>query len=705
MLHLGLAASLGAMCVSNADVPGPVQRRFIAMGATLGLNFLIALIVGLSSPYAVLLGILITVLSFVLTVIAVYGSRVNTVGSAGLIIMVLSLDAQRTVSEVLINSLWLTLGGIWYMLLSIALFRMRPYKIIQQALGSHIFSIGDYLKTRSFFYNEVVDYDRVYKKLMEQQQLIHEQQEMLREMIFKSRSIIRQSTVTSRTLLIIFIETIDFFEKATGSIYNYRSMHKRFDGKNILPKFQKIILEMVDELHQIGLSVQAGRPPRPSKLLNTELRVLKQEYEIFLLQNRSPENIEPLVSMRKIMESIEEMVMRIYSLYHYTRYDRKRIKTYKLEDSYDSFVAPTSLNYELLLQTLTFSSNTFRHAIRVSMAMLTGFVVARLLNLGHSYWVLLTILVILKPSYSLTKQRNYHRLIGTLIGAVAGTAFIFLIRSEPGLLIAMVLLMLGTYAFIRTKYFTGVIFMTSYLMIFFFILDAANFVDLLKLRIVDTLIGSVIAFTATNILVPSWEKKQMRIYMGEAIEKVTAFFTYVGSTFTNKNMDAMEYRLQRKDAFVAQANLSGGLTRMLNEPKSKQEKIRLAHEFVVLITTLNSHIVTLAGFAQLHAAKYRSADFEPIVNDTILELNLARTALSEPGEEQTKTKTTVAENLKVDIQELVDRRRHELKRGLLDTETKYTLLEYKPIVDQFLFINSLGEDINKVIQRMNTNQT
>jgi hypothetical protein len=37
---------------------------------------------------------------------------------------------------------------------------------------------------------------------------------------------------------------------------------------------------------------------------------------------------------------------------------------------------------------------------------------------SHSYWILLTIVVILKPNFSMTKQRYNDRLIGTLIGCI-----------------------------------------------------------------------------------------------------------------------------------------------------------------------------------------------------------------------------------------------------------------------------------------------
>ena len=694
-LPIGLMASLGALTVSTADVPGPIQRRITGMTATLVLNFMIALVIGFSNTQPVLLGILIAILCFSLSIIGIYGNRVNAIGFAGLMVMVLTMDHHDTGWRIFLNSLYLVAGGAWYMLLSLLLFRMRPYLITQQALGDCIVSIGDYLKTRSWFYNENVDYEKTYKSLMQIQEEIHEKQDRLREMIFKSRSVVKQSTIQGRRLLVIFIESIDLFEKATGTVYNYESMHRRFDGTDILPRFQDMIVKMSEELHEIGLAIQAGRRSKLSKDMNEELKLLKRDFEVFIEQNRSPENIAPLISMRKVMQALEDMTIRIYTLHHYTGSNKRKLKAYKLSENYDPFVPSTPIELDLLKENFSLQSNTFRHAIRVSIATVAGYIVALALRLEYSYWVLLTIIVILKPSYSLTKQRNYHRLWGTLIGAALGVAFLFIIPNEKGRLVAMILLILATNSFIRTNYFVGVIFMTSYVLIFFYLLSNNSFVTVLENRVLDTIVGSIIAFLATSILVPSWEKLQIKNYMQEAIDKATAYFNTVAQSFITGNINDLNYRLNRKNAFVAQSNLSAGFNRMMNEPKNKQGDIKKLHQFAVLIYTLNSHIVTLADFAQKFSGKYHTDDFSQVAEYIAVELNEAKNNIAAEKFSTLQKKDSLNE-LKSEMDELVDRRRLELQQGLIDTETKTTLIEYKPIVDQFLFISRIAGDIKKL---------
>ncbi len=693
-LETGLILSLGAMAVSASDIPGPIHQRRNGMAATILLIFVVSVFVGFVSQHTVLMGIGIAALCFSLSFIGAYGARVNAIGFAGMLIMILNLDYHSTGTNVFIHSMWLAIGGCWYTLLSLALFGARPYKIIQQALGENIMAIGDYFATRALFYNRDADYDSIYKKLMEEQEDIQSKQALLREMLFKSRRIVKETTVTGRALLIIFVESIDLFEKASATFYNYESMHKRFDDSNILPEFQKVIYTIVEELHNLGLAIQGGKSARPSKKLNNELRSLQVKYEAFVEEYRHPDTFEALVNMRKLLQSIEEIGLRIYTLHHYTRYDSKKINEYPLSGNFHHFVTKTNLDFDILKENFSIKSNTFRHSIRVTLACVLGYIIAHLLHLQYSYWVLLTIIVILRPTYSVTRQRNYHRLIGTFVGALGGLGLLYIIPSQNGKFAAMIVLMIINYSFMRTMYLVSVIFMTAFVLIFFYLLNSHNFYDVFKSRLIDTAIGSIIALASAYILVPSWERRQINTYLTNALLASIDYFQTVADTFSGGEIATLQFQLRRKDAFIEQANLSGGFTRMMNEPKSKQGDIKTTHQIVVLIYTLNSHIVSLAAMAKTFKPQYFDKDFNTIKIDVVSELQEALSHIQ-------RTEIVLAPHLdsielKAEMEELVEKRRIELQQGLIDTETRKVIVELKPVIDQFLFISRIAGDIKKL---------
>ena len=121
-----------------------------------------------------------------------------------------------------------------------------------------------------------------------------------------------------------------------------------------------------------------------------------------------------------------------------------------------------------LIQNLTLESSVFRHALRMMITCGAGYVIGKLLPYGHySYWILLTIIIILKPGFSLTKQRNFERLTGTIAGGLIGLLILAFIHDRSVLFALIVFFMIGTYTFQRLNYIVMVIFMTPYILIFF----------------------------------------------------------------------------------------------------------------------------------------------------------------------------------------------------------------------------------------------
>src|SRR5690606_2745198 len=162
-----------------------------------------------------------------------------------------------------------------------------------------------------------------------------------------------------------------------------------------------------------------------------------------------------------------------------------------------------------LRENLTIKSNLFRHSLRMAIVMGIGYAVSLTFDVGtHSYWILLTIMVILKPGFGLTKERNLQRLIGTIIGGLIGALLLLTVKDETSLFILLLLFMVATFSLMRVNYVVSVIFMTPYVLILFSFLGV-NTLSILQERIIDTLIGSGLAFLSSYVILPSWESVQV----------------------------------------------------------------------------------------------------------------------------------------------------------------------------------------------------
>lgn len=696
LLSVGVVVALGAMCVSITDNPGPIHHRKNGMIACIIINTLIAAVTGLIAPYPLLLGILIAVACFIFSMLGVYGNRINSIGVSALLIMVLNIDRQHQGWDVLINAVYILAGGIWYMLLSLLLHNFRPYKLAQQALGDCIMATAEYLRVRASFYEKEVDYESTYQRMLEEQITVHEKQNLVRELLFKSRHIIKDSTTTSRTLVMIFTDIVDLFERAMTSYQDYKLLHEAFDDDDILQQYQQLILELSNELDEIGIAVKSGEASDETGNLATHIANTRNYFETFRNNRRTADNVDSFINLRHILNSITDIANRIHTLHLYTTYDKEIAKKGIVSADYDQFVTHEEFDLKLFRDNLSLQSNNFRHALRISIATLTGFIISLFFPFGHSYWILLTIIVILKPAYSLTKKRNYQRLLGTVLGAAIGIVILHFVKNNDALFVVMLLLMIGTYSLWRTNYMFSVVFMTPYILLMFHLLTNANFKTIITDRIIDTAIGSVIAFLANISLLPAWEQDKIVSYMLGALSANKQYFTNVSAAFTGNPVTNTAYKLSRKNAFVALANLSDAFNRMMAEPRSKQKNIKQLHQFVVLNHMLTSHIATLASYVRPLSEKYASTDFIYPVNKITGRLEDAEKIVAEVEEEHIVTDDTTNDIIQQRLQQLLNKRREELKEGIQQSEVQKELTAFKPVADQFNFIGNLSKDLKVV---------
>lgn len=695
LLPIGIVVSLGAMSTSIPDTPGPILHRKNGMLAAVLINTLIAMLTGFAAPFPLLLAVLILLACFIFSMLGVYGARANSVGVAALLVMVLSMDRHHEGWAVVVNAAYILAGGLWYMLLSLLLYSLRPFKLAQQALGDCIIATADYLRIRSSFYEKEVDYEGTYQRMLVQQSEVHEQHMLVRELLFKDSSILNESNNTGSVLVMIFTDIVDLFERTMNAYHDYKDLHEVINDDEIFEQYRLLIIELSNELDEIGIAVKSGRASEETGLLATHVNKTTAFFDAFRDKHRTAENLDEFISMRHILNSIEEIAGRIHTLHLYTTYNKDLTRKIAQPADYDKFITHQPIDVKLLLDNFTLQSNTFRHAVRISIATLVGFIISLRFPVGHSYWILLTIIVILKPAYSLTKKRNYQRLAGTVLGAFIGLLVLYFIKDKQVLFVIMLLMMIGTYSLMRINYMISVIFMTPYILLLFHLLSNAGFTTIIEDRIADTAIGFVIAFVANLLLLPAWEHEKMGNYMQQAINSNKIYFRDVAAAFTGNPVTNIIYKISRKNAFVALANLSDAYNRMVAEPKSKQKNKQQLYQFVVLNHMLTSHIATLASYVMTLSAKLASPDFAPLINDAVNKLDNAANIIAEtPGETPAvdKHQSVIQQRL----QELLETRRTELQQGILESNTRKQLTEFKPVANQFNFIGNIAGDIEKI---------
>jgi len=121
--------------------------------------------------------------------------------------------------------------------------------------------------------------------------------------------------------------------------------------------------------------------------------------------------------------------------------------------------------------------------------------VVRALELPRGYWVVVSVLVVLRPEAAVTRQRGFERVAGTLLGSALGVGLVFL---APSLLVTDVLLFLLVVGFFRllpVAYGWSLTFFTPALVLGISLLEPGNW-HWAANRAVDVAAGTLAALGA-----------------------------------------------------------------------------------------------------------------------------------------------------------------------------------------------------------------
>ncbi|SIT33277.1 TIGR01666 family membrane protein [Filimonas lacunae] len=706
LLAAWMAMPLGALCVSLTDNPGPPHHRKNGLIASILINFVVAIITGFSRELPWLLGVEIVVFGMFFTLIGVYGTRISSIGLIALLVFIFNVDSHLQSHSIWWDALLFAAGGTWYAFLSMVLYNLRPFLHIQQLMGECLIDMSTYLRIKSGFYKLEPDYEHLNTELMRYQVLIQQHHTDLREMLFKSRQFVSESTTKSRTLMMMFLDSIDLLERVMTSQQDYTSLHEEFDNSDILEDYAWMIAALADELHEIGLAVQSGTASKSKNDLDALLKVTMDHFFELRKKYLNPNTIEGVIKLRQILYSIQDITERIKRLHAATAFDKRIARQFKVQEDVNQFVTRSELDPKILLANLSLKSASFRHAARVTVALMIGYIISLFFTLGHGYWILLTIVTIIKPAYSISRKRNLQRLAGTLIGGVVGMAILIYVHDRTAWLVFMLLAMIISYSFLKLQYLVASACITIYVLLSFAFLNPAGYEAVLHDRVLDTFIGSVVAFIVAQFVLPTWEQEQVTTLMLEALQNNRSYFDAAAECFTGKQPDVTTFKLVRKNAFVALANLSDNLQRMLSEPKDKRPKLKHYHQFVATSHMLTSHIAALSYYAQRNAAQYESQEFQPLVQQVDLQF---RQSIELLQHHRSVEVLNVAAKLPISdkIQQLMDIRRKELESGGTEDDgaaTRKTLSDMKTITDSFELISTMTVDQLRIIQKLVSEQ-
>ncbi|WP_367752081.1 FUSC family membrane protein [Flavobacterium sp. WC2430] len=691
---IGFTIALGAFFTYPSDIPSNLKHKVIGiLVATLivsGVNLLINLI----HPYPWIFYPLLAILIFILSMISVYGQRAIMVSFSALLSISLAFAHINSGWEMVLHSGLLLIGGLFYLLISLLFFYIRPHRYVELQIAECIQLTSSYLKLRGDLWKINSDRKAITKKQLLLQVKLNAIHENIREILIRNRTNSGSSN-QNRKMLILFISLVEIMELAISTSFDHNKLHQKFDNHpNVLLTYQNLAYNLSKVLKEISKSIEDKSKYNSKHNLITDLHEFEiaiSEYEIEIGKTRATEGVFMLTTMLHYAEKQVEKIKTLERAYTST----VDLHDFKERDKdLEKFITPLYYPISTFLENLSFSSTVFRHSLRLTITILIGFIIGQLLPFQNVYWILLTIIVIMRQEYGLTKQRTYQRIFGTLLGGLIAFGILSIVHDKNIIGGLAIIAMLFGFSFTPTNYKIGATFVTLYVVFIYGILTP-NIQDVIQFRILDTLVGATLSFLANYFLWPSWEFLSIPIHLEKSIKANRNYLKQISIFYNEKGIVSTSYRLARKQAFIEIGNLMASFQRMLQEPKSKQNKLAQVYKLTVLNHALLSSEASLGTYIQSHKTTEASEAFNVVVNQVIKNLDyaivlLGNTAL-EPKEENNN------EEFNTRFTELKKIREKELKQvnNSNDAVFQQKMQEAQLVIEQLIWLINLSENIVK----------
>jgi len=696
---------LGTIFLALTDMPGPFHRRRNSLILALFFYFSISLVAGLLKDFPILIFLEIIIFGLFFTMLGIYGKRLDIVGSLTLVVFAIFIDGAPGVHSALWNACVFSLGAAWFFIVFLLVTVLKPYKLAEQMIGENYIELGKYLRLKSQFYLKNPDFEAIYSQIFGLEVRIKEHQEATREVVFKTRQMVRESTSTSRLLMQLFLNSFDLHEMLILSTNDYKKLQKSFGDKEILEKINLYLNKLSNELINIGISIQGGMKASPIINISDELHQLHEEF--FELRNKemNAETLENFMILRQIFLRITEISDEIQTIYKLKTQNIKLVKSLSTGLDLEKFVTKDEkLNHKVFINNFSLKSNHFRHAIRITVAMLIGYALSKISILGINkvYWILITILAIMRPVYSITKRRNILRIYGTVAGAIVGFVIVYYITNPIVLLGIFLVCLMLTFSLLKDKYAWAVFFMTVYIFLIFDFMKPGNFNDIFLERLFDTLIAAVIVFLVSYLVLPVWEHQKNKTLILKYIKANDKYFNRIIDILNQKNIEIQDYKMSRKEAIISLANLSDNFQKMLSDPKDQQKNLENIHLFVTTAHLFTAYVASLSQYA-LKGENYSEIDLSGWKNKINNELIIAKSILeNEKPEEKNTLSLEISTADQVD--ELLEKRKKEIREEEFldrrDPKVISHLTELKNIKELLELIYNEAREQRKIAKKL-----
>ncbi|MGH2623549.1 MAG: FUSC family membrane protein, partial [Sphingobacterium sp.] len=482
------AFSAGILLASLTDIPGNKVDKLTTAAYCIPIFSLTVL----SFSYVLfynswtLIGLL-GLAGFIFTFLGVLGFRINVIGNLGLIVASFTIGLRST--EPLQFSCALIFGTVLFFLISLLQVYLFPNRSLRYAFSGGTKSLSELIKLKINCYNPEISLNDSYKSLNAIHIDVSNKLETIRSILLRDKRILSVHDHATKEWLAKLYLLIDLYQLLMAVDYDYKYIQETlYQGKS-LPQIRQTLSVLSAEIGRLSFSKSPKQLRSFDKSrINFMIDKLKQEQKSAFGKQK-----ELLSSVVLHFDKIIEILIKITqkNLYQQT--------ILKEDINLKNFVA-SEFNFKKLTSNLNFNSAIFAFSIRISILLMVAGSFSYLFpEFRYASWMILTIILVARPSYNVTKKRNHQRLVGSIVGIIISLILLITIKNGA-LLIAIAVFCLYLFlAFNKPNYLTCVIFITITILLTQHIYDG-EIENLLGSRLTFTILGAIFALLGSLLL-------------------------------------------------------------------------------------------------------------------------------------------------------------------------------------------------------------
>ncbi|MXV37396.1 hypothetical protein GO491_01700 [Flavobacteriaceae bacterium Ap0902] len=687
--------AIGVLLTSICDLQGDFNKRVLAMLFSIVLNVFSFFMINMFLEQPFLLFPYLTITVFMISYIGVFGFRANMLAFSGLMGIVLSM-VRKYEGTAIWEYIGLFIGGgLVYMLFSSIFHRLTKKSQVNEKLVALMNYTAEYLTLKFQTYQKGEDLDE--ERRLSKHQSITDMEEDLRQLLF-TNEIFGGSSKTRNRQMLLLVEMIDVAELTSTNLMDIKTLRtKEYWSEDLFQPYLEIMSKQITWLKNLSAALGGANVDIKPPVTVAEIEYINQaihEFAVFHGISKVREISIPLFNFKNYLIRQQSKLNAVYYLVK----NKKSRQLETLAKSYQQkFISGEDYSIRGLKESFKLSSPHLRHSIRLTVSMISGYLIGVLLEVHNPYWIMLTIVVIMRPSYGLTKERSVKRVSGTVVGTLIA-AGIVLLTSQIYIHMAVALIsMVFGFSLISRNYFWAAVCITLYV-IFAFSLILPDQWGVIQYRLIDTVIGGVVSTIVAYTVLPHWEYKTLRNSMIEVLEANQNYISAIIEFYKNPS-DDIEYRLNRKKAFTSTAELHASFKRYTQDPKRRQLKRRYYYEWMTINQNILSTLASLGTYIKDHHHADIKESFEITMQNLKLNLNHIEHKFDNPVF-KLKADFNVQNCMDDYYNSLTETRDKEISKGQLeiDPKFKHILIESKNIKQE---IDLLEELTSKLISTTN----